>query len=84
MSERKELLSKANKMKPVMQIGKDGLTDSVIEEVKKQLLKKKLIKVKFLKASVEGKKRKELGKEIASLTESELVQQVGFVVVLKK
>lgn len=84
MSEKQELVEKAKKLEPVLRIGKNGLTSGVVEEIKKQLKKKKLIKVKFLKAALEEKNRKEFAKEIAEKTDGELIHQVGFVVVLYK
>lgn len=84
MSEKKDLLDRAKKLEPVLRIGKNGLTPGVVSEIKKQLLKKKLIKIKFLKPALEGKSRKEFAAEVVLKTDSELVQQVGFVIVLKK
>ena len=78
----KELVERAKLLEPVLRIGKSGLTEGVIAEIKKQLKKKKLIKIKLLKGALGN--RKELAKEIAAKTGSELVQQVGFVVVLHK
>ena len=78
----KELKSKAMLLAPVIVIGKSGLTDSVIKEVKIQLQKKKLIKVKFLRGIVKEKGKKELAQELASRTDSKIITQVGFVVVL--
>jgi RNA-binding protein YhbY len=60
------------------------LTDGVISEIKKQLAKKKLIKIKLLKAALEGKDKKEAAKEIAAQTGAEIINQVGFVIVLHK
>ncbi len=65
-------------------VGKSGLTGSVMDEIKSQLKDKKMIKVKFLKSAVEKKDKKALFKELADKTSSEIVQQVGFVLVLKK
>lgn len=84
MSEKKELLEKAKQLEPVLRIGKSGLTEGVVAELKKQLKKKKLIKVKFLKSALVEKNRKELAKEVADKTGAELIHQVGFVVVLYK
>lgn len=78
----KELLETAKLLEPVLRIGKSGLTESVIEEIKKQLQKKKLIKIKILKSALEDKDKKELAKEIAQKTDSDLIHQVGFVIVL--
>ncbi|MBW2966279.1 YhbY family RNA-binding protein [Candidatus Woesearchaeota archaeon] len=80
----KELKSKALELKPVIWVGKSGLTDNVIKEIKTLLKKKKLIKVKFLKGIIKEKGRKELVKELAEKTDSRIIHQVGFVVVLYK
>ncbi len=82
MKSGKELVAKAKLLEPVLRIGKSGLTENVITEIKKQLQKKKLIKIKFLKPALVDKDRKELAKEIAEKTEAELIHQVGFVIVL--
>ena len=81
---RKELKEKAKLLEPVIRIGKNGLTASVIEEIKKQLEKKSPIKVKMLQSSLENKNKKEMAKEIAEKTSSILIDNVGFVVVLRK
>jgi len=36
-------------LKPTIWIGKQGCTDTLIEEIRQQLLKRKLIKVKWLR-----------------------------------
>ena len=79
---KKTLVSKSKTLEPILRVGKNGLTDSVIIEIKKQLHKKKLIKIKFLKAAIGDKKKKEFAKEVAERTNSILIHQVGFVVVL--
>ena len=79
MNDKQKLVEKSKLLEPISRIGKSGLTEGVIKELKRQLKVRKLIKVKFLKAALEGKKKKEFAKEIAMLTESELIHQVGFV-----
>jgi len=84
MLNNKKLKEKAKTLEPVIRIGKNGLTESTIKEIKKQLNKKKLIKVKFLRAFISDKNKKEVAKEIAEKTSSQLIYMVGFVVVLYK
>ena len=84
MLNNKKLKDKAKTLEPVIRIGKNGLTESTIKEIKKQLNKKKLIKVKLLKAFISDKNKKEVAKEIAEKTSSQLIYMVGFVVVLYK
>jgi len=84
MNSKKELMEKAKFLEPCIRLGKNGLTSEVIEEIKKQIKKKRLIKVKFLKSALGEGKRKDFAKEIASKSDAELIHQVGFVVVLWK
>ena len=80
----KDLIKEANNLEPILRIGKNGLTDTVLKDIKDHLRKRKLIKVKFLRAFIKDKDKKELAKEIADKTDSELIQRVGFVIVLYK
>ena len=48
----KELKKKAHGLNHILTIGKSGLTEPVIKEVKKKLKQKKLIKIKFLKSAL--------------------------------
>lgn len=82
--EKKELAEKSKELEPVIRIGKNGITEGIIEEIKSQLKKKKLIKIKFLKSAMEDIDKKVLAKRIAEDTNSELIDQVGFIVVLHK
>ncbi len=70
----------AKNLKPLVRVGKSGLNDSLIDEIKKHLKKRKLVKVKFLKNSIQTD-LKGMASEIARLTASELVFVVGFTAV---
>ncbi len=80
----KELRAKAQALEATCWIGKNGLTDSAVGEIKKMLKKRKLVKVKLLRSYCEGKDKKKIAAEIASRTGSTLVQQIGNVVVVWK
>ncbi len=82
--ELKRLKSKARLLEPLVRIGKNGLTDNVMLQVKTLLNKRKMLKVKFLKAFIETNNRKTAAKKLADATGSELIDQVGFVAVLYK
>ena len=84
MFNKNQLKEKAKTLEPVIRIGKNGFTENTIKEIKKQLNKKKLIKVKLLKAFISEKNKKEVAKEIAQKTNSQLINLVGFVVILYK
>ncbi len=80
----KKLKSKAVALEPVVRIGKAGINDNIIKEIKKQLKKKELIKVKLLGSFVKGKDKKLLADELAEKANAIIVHKVGFVVVLYK
>ena len=81
-----ELKQKAKGLLPLLRIGKNGITENQIKEIKKLLQKKKLVKIKLLKSFIEPtkKKRKEIARDLAKKTDSELVDLTGFVIVLYK
>jgi len=79
-----KLKEKAKTLEPVIRIGKNGLTENTIKEIKKQLNKKKLIKVKLLRAFINDKDKKLVANKIAEETNSRIIDLVGFVVVLYK
>ena len=71
----------------MVNIGKAGLTDEVVKQVKIVLQRKKLIKIKLLRTytdSVENKTTRMLAKELAEKTNGLLIDVVGLVVVLAK
>ena len=80
----KELIKESKNIEPILRIGKNGLTETVLKDIKDHLRKRKLIKVKFLRAFIKDKNKKEAAKEIADKTDSEIIQQIGFVIVLYK
>ncbi len=84
MPSNNKLKEKAKTLEPVIRIGKNGLTENTIKEIKKQLNKKKLIKVKLLRAFINDQDKKLVANKIAEETNSMLVDVVGFVIVLYK
>lgn len=70
----RELKSRAQLLKPTLKLGKAGTSPEFLTEFKNLLERHKLVKIRF-----EGFKeeRKSLSKELAELTCSTLVQQVG-------
>lgn len=77
-----ELRGKAQSLPCTVHIGKEGVTDTVLEELSMQLKKNKLVKVRLLPA-VEGD-RKASGRELAEATSSTMVEVRGRTVVLAK
>lgn len=73
-----ELRQKAKNLEPIVRIGKNGLTDGVVEQIRKAVLKRKLIKVKLLQAFAEEHKADDVAQELATKTGAEIVSVVGF------
>lgn len=80
----KELKKKSKLLEPVIRIGKNGLSEESISEINKLLKKKKLIKIKFLKSFIEGHDKKKEAAELCEKTGAELIDRIGFVVVIYK
>lgn len=78
-SDRKYLRGLAHHLKPVVQVGKQGLIDNLITTVSQALDAHELIKVKFVDLK---QQREELSCEIATRTESELAGLIGNVAIL--
>ena len=74
----------ARELEPVVRIGKNGLTDGMIAEIKRQVAKKRVIKVKMLRAFLAEKNRKEAASSVAAETGCELVSLIGNILVLRK
>ena len=78
-SQRKRLRGLAHELKPLVHLGKAGLTDAALAQIDKELADHELIKVKF----VEFKEaKKEIAAEIAQATKSELVGLIGNIAIL--
>ena len=69
---------------PTVLIGKAGVTEQCLNEIKKQLDKNKMVKAKFLKTALAGNETKQLVNEIALKTESIVVEIRGHTFMLYK
>ncbi len=76
------LKAEANQLSPILNIGKNGVTDTLIEELNKQIKASRLVKVKVLKSAEEGKDLKVIAEEIAAATRSTVIEVRGRTVVL--
>lgn len=70
----------ASTEKAIFQIGKDSLSDNLVEQVDHAIEKRELVKVSVLKNSPVDVK--ETAFDLARLTNSELVQVIGRTIVL--
>ena len=80
----KELRAKGKALVPIVQIGKDGLTENILTEIKKQLRTRKLIKIKASPAFFDGKDKKAEARALAESLKADVIDQVGFVIVVAK
>ncbi len=78
-----KLRSEASHIKPLINIGKNGITDSFLEELKKQLKERHLVKIKVLRSAKESG-IKETAEELAGLTRSTVIDIRGNSLVLYK
>lgn len=69
---------------PTVLIGKAGVTEQCLNEIKKQLDKNKMVKAKLLKTALAGAETKQLVNEIALKTESTVVEIRGHTFMLYK
>ena len=74
----RKLKSLAQRLEPILHVGKSGLTDAFLASVDQALSGHELIKIKFAAFKEE---RKSLAAEIAARSQSELVWVVGHVAV---
>lgn len=78
--QKRHLRSLAVTMQSYVQIGKDGLSENVIETVHVALEAHELVKISVLKNCDDN--FKELALDLASATSSEIVQLIGRTIVL--
>ena len=80
----RRLIKEAWHGRAVIHVGKQGVTESVLAEIKRQLEARKVVKVRLLKSCIEreGKTRRELARMIAEKVGARLVGIRGYAFVL--
>ena len=81
--ERAAFRAQANSLEPLFQIGKGGISDTLIEQTADALRARELIKVKMLLESAPDSPR-ETADALAAATGSEIIQLIGGTIVLYK
>jgi len=79
--QRAELRGLANNLEDLFQIGKGGISDAVVAQVKEALVARELIKIKVLLETSPVTPR-EAAVELAEKTNSDIVQVIGGKIVL--
>lgn len=80
--QKRYLRKEAHHLDPIFQIGKGGLNENMIEQVKDALEKRELIKVHILQNNMDD--HKEIATTLAEQTNGELVQLIGNIIVIYK
>ncbi len=85
----KELKLQARVLQPIIQIGKEGITEGVAEHLRLTLKKKKLMKIKLLRSFLDaevgkGKSKKQIAEEVAAAAEGKVVEMMGLTLALSK
>ena len=67
-------------LRPTVHVGKEGVTDTLIEEIAKQVKTRKVVKVRLLPSVEED--RKQVAEDLAKRSNSVMIEVVGHTVLL--
>jgi RNA-binding protein len=81
-AEIKQLKKEAHHLKPIFQIGKNGVTENFIEQINDVLEKRELIKVSVLQNCLEDKNT--ISNDISEKTNSHIVAIIGNTIIIYK
>ncbi|MCM1284629.1 MAG: ribosome assembly RNA-binding protein YhbY [Acetobacter sp.] len=79
--ERAALRAKANPLEPIIQIGKEGISDNLITQIDDTLDARELIKIR-VHLETSPKTPKELAQELADALSADVIQVIGGIIVL--
>lgn len=79
--ERAQLRAKANPLEPIIQIGKEGISDNLITQIDDALDARELIKIR-VHLETSPKTPKELANELADALSADAIQVIGGIIVL--
>ena len=80
----KDLRRESKILAPSIIIGKNGLTDNVIKNIKNDLSKERLVKIKILKTYIDSEGKEKIFDDIASQTGAKVVHTLGFTITLTR
>ncbi len=70
--------------KPTIWIGKNGATEQVIDEIRRQLEKREMVKIKVLKSALRNKEVNAVASNITQKTQANLIDVRGHTIILYK
>lgn len=77
---RSYLRGEANNLNPIVHVGKDGVTESVIDQLDQALEDHELLKIRVLEST--GRSTRSCAEELATAAAAEVVQVIGGIAVL--
>lgn len=78
--DRSYLRAEANNLDPVVHVGKEGITEAVIEQLDAALEDHELLKIRILENT--GRKTRSAAEELATASGADVVQVIGGIAVL--
>ena len=69
-------------LKPVLSIGKNGVTENIINDIKILVKKKKIVKIKVLRSALNSETMKDIADKIVEEANLKIVQLRGHSVVV--
>ncbi|RAH16617.1 MAG: hypothetical protein CMB56_000810 [Methanobacteriota archaeon] len=81
---KKNLKVEIQDLKVTIRIGHNSTVDKIVSEIKDQMNNKKLVKLKANKGVLDSESRKSYWFELAKLSNSEVVTQIGNIAILIK
>ena len=80
----RSMRNRSSSTKPLVQIGKQGVTVGVIDAIDNHLERKQTVKVRVLKTGLKERKIKDISREIMEKTGSDLVEVRGHTFILHR
>lgn len=78
----KQLRAQGKTLLPLVHLGKQGITDALIEEINVHLKKRGLVKIKVLRSALLETTKEQLAESICSKTKSTLIEFAGLMLVI--
>lgn len=73
-----------HELKPVIRVGKNGVTENIINDVKMLVKKKKIVKIKVLRSALGSATMKDIANKIVEETNLRIIQLRGHSIVVAK
>jgi len=82
--QRLRLKKEMTEEKPTVWIGKNGITQGIIDDISRKLKKDQIVKIRILRSGLKSGSCEKLAEEVSRLTESTLIETRGHTIILFK